>query len=472
MKKFIYIFLAFTIAGLQSCDDYVDIQPRGNAIVQTLEDVDLLLNNASVLGRTSEIIPLLINDNIQATPAQIAAIENGRDFYRYYARIYNMGDEFYLPSEDDREWNGHYNVIGTMNYILSEIDAIGNDDDKRNHYKGEALVHRAYHYFQLVNTYAQHYGTSIAGEPGSGVPIVTTFGDATVSIERSSVNEVYDFVLNDLNEALSLLNTASSGVDRPNLGSANALLARIYLHMGDYSNALNYADVALGYNDHLLDYNTDMVQASPWSPAAPPFEVEDPEYVMFKFASVPQVSMWPNPNVLLSTLSDEVTALSDPFLDFRLSTLAPQDWASGKHVYGFNDPYGYAHSTGINTPELYLIKAECLARSGQADQAMDLVNGLRAKRFVADYVAAGGHLLTASNGAEAVQHVIDERRREFHVNGKRFFTIKRLNAIENAGISYTRGAVTFSANGANWAVPIAPAVINTSNGQIVQNPRE
>ena len=99
---------------------------------------------------------------------------------------------------------------------------------------------------------------------------------------------------------------------------------------------------------------------------------------------------------------------------------------------------------------------------------MDAINTLRAKRFNASF----DHKLTATTKEEAIKHVLEERSREFNTNGMRFFDIKRLNAIENAGISLTRGAVTYGPNSINWEMPIDPKIINSSNGQIKQNPRE
>ena len=119
MKKLIYIFLAFTITGLQSCDDYVDIQPRGNAIVQTLGEIDLLLNYGNTLsGSEFEIIPILINDNIQIFPEQVSAILNARAFYRHYARTYSLDDAFFESAEEDDNWGVLYFVIGRVNYSL------------------------------------------------------------------------------------------------------------------------------------------------------------------------------------------------------------------------------------------------------------------------------------------------------------------------------------------------------------------
>jgi len=77
---------------------------------------------------------------------------------------------------------------------------------------------------------------------------------------------------------------------------------------------------------------------------------------------------------------------------------------------------------GPSVPEMILIKAEALARAGDATGAMDRVNQLRQNRFTtADYTP-----LTAANSQEALVLVIKERQREFFCRGLRWFDMRRL----------------------------------------------
>ena len=87
----------------------------------------------------------------------------------------------------------------------------------------------------------------------------------------------------------------------------------------------------------------------------------------------------------------------------------------------------------MTTAEMYLIKAECEARAGNASAAAEDLKTLRRTRFY-DQTAAediGG----------SVQEVLDERTREMGTFW-RFFDIKRLNGAENAGIHVTREILT------------------------------
>ena len=465
MKKTLYLILLTVLFNLQSCDDYVDIEPKGSAIASTLEDINLLLDDAnrlsSLLGNS---IPVLLNDNLQVEDETLAITASSLES-SFISNIYNLEPQFHIANQTDEVWASHYETIGTMNYILEVLDGIDTDNSLKNQYIAEAKVHRAYHYFKLVNVYGVHYGLPEASQAGSGVPILTVFSDDTVSLVRASVNEVYDFILNDLNEALPFLEESVISNDRASKASGQGLLAEVEMHRGNYNIASGLIDDALAFNNNLIDYNTDLIASYP------PRGIANPESLFSKTSDV-LLNFDRSGGVfslqVFSTYSNELIAITDTASDLRFVSLT-QENAFGNFALT-NTAARY--EVGVTVPRLMLFKAECLARNNDFTAAMNLVNQLRAKRFDADIVSFGGHILTASSKEEALQHIMDETRREFHVTGLRFFDIKRLNAIENAGISITRKGKTYTANSINWAVPISESVLETSNGQISQNPRE
>ncbi|WP_346880939.1 RagB/SusD family nutrient uptake outer membrane protein [uncultured Algibacter sp.] len=466
MKKAILLILIFTVSIIQSCDEYVDIEPKGSAIASSLDDVDQLLGNTSELSFELGVnITSIVNDNIQMTDEAITVVGTSRDA-SFLKNIYQLAPVFFEGVQSDPEWQRHYLSIGYANHILEVLEEIDTDNPLKNTYAGEAKVHRAYHYFQLVNIYGVHYGLPQAGEPGSGVPLLTVFSDDTIPISRSSVNEIYEFVLQDLNDAVNLLPDRNGRNNRPGKAAALGLLAEVYLHMGNYESALVNAEGALAINSTLLDYNTDLIEDV--GTFFIPTDIDNPENLLMKVALIPNAfNQIDQSTIDFSGFSDELIAINDFDNDLRLM-FTRENPATGKIQLS----EGYIYELGVTVPKLLLIQAESLARTGNPQEAMNVVNALRAKRFEISFVDSGGHMLIASDANEAVAHIIEENRREFHVNGKRFFDIKRLNAIENAGISLTRGTITFSPNSINWAMPISERVINTSMGQIQQNPRE
>ena len=82
-----------------------------------------------------------------------------------------------------------------------------------------------------------------------GVPLLehpTETIDESIQVERSTLQETYAFIVKDLEEAATLLPAARAN-GRATKGAANALLARVYLEMGN--NALARDKATLLIND-------------------------------------------------------------------------------------------------------------------------------------------------------------------------------------------------------------------------------
>jgi hypothetical protein len=81
---------------------------------------------------------------------------------------------------------------------------------------------------------------------------------------------------------------------------------------------------------------------------------------------------------------------------------------------------------GLTTVDMYLTKAECLARGGKPGDAMEIINTIRRNRIAANEYAP----LTASNEADAMAHLKRVSRTECLFTCKNFINIKRWNTEE------------------------------------------
>src|SRR5690606_24507533 len=72
---------------------------------------------------------------------------------------------------------------------------------------------------------------------------------------RSTVEETYNQIINDLTFAVDLLKEVPTTRYSPSKPAALGLLARIYLSMRKYDKALEYADLTMAYYGTLIDYN-------------------------------------------------------------------------------------------------------------------------------------------------------------------------------------------------------------------------
>jgi pentatricopeptide repeat protein len=127
-------------------------------------------------------------------------------------------------------------------------------------------------------------------------------------------------------------------------------------------------------------------------------------------------------------------------------------------------------AVGLTVNETWLIKAECLARAGKKDDAVKMLNDLRKKRFKpADYAD-----LSAASNDEALQLVVDERRREFFGSGLRWLDQRRLNKDPQFAKTVTRVfnnvTYTLEPNSNGYVFPLANFMV-TQNPEMVQNPK-
>lgn len=150
-------------------------------------------------------------------------------FYAYnYGHTPNMGNAEIL-------WREGYSIIQGANKV---IEAIGEESSPElDQLKGENLFLRALVHFQLVNTFGRPYTQN--PEQNLGVPIVD-YTDIDKRPERATVKEVYDFILNDLEQAASLMNKDKSS-SYASTQVANALLSRVHLYMEHNEKAAEYA---------------------------------------------------------------------------------------------------------------------------------------------------------------------------------------------------------------------------------------
>lgn len=174
----------------------------------------------------------------------------------------------------DNFWVAAYNAVYTANQILANVDAIEDPslmDEVRSDVKGEALTVRAMAHFDLLRTFGEHWDVN----SNLGIPLVLDATDPLQARGRNTVQECYDAILADLNNALVLVSNddveAGDGSKTPAYITqyfVNGLLARVYLYMQDYENASVKAagvindDIFIVVNNPALIYTTKLSSES------------------------------------------------------------------------------------------------------------------------------------------------------------------------------------------------------------------
>src|SRR5690606_9794110 len=120
-------------------------------------------------------------------------------------------------------WESSYRGINRANAVIERTKKLGNDENSKNMIIGEAQFLRGMFYFNLVRLFGD-------------VPLILNETNSLTDLEkpRSSKDEIYEQIIIDLNSAKSNLPTAPFEVGRSSTYAASALLARVYLTIGDF----------------------------------------------------------------------------------------------------------------------------------------------------------------------------------------------------------------------------------------------
>lgn len=440
------------LALMASCDDYLDIKPKGMVIPEKCEDYEKLLNYAQLM-KASDSYPNFMTDDV-FLPYDDDLTGGYVSLELPDQRLYTFDSEVFGDGESDGLWEYSYNRIYTYNVIIQEVmGSTQATEDHKKQVRAEALMGRAFEYLTLVNAYGKHYDPATAATD-PGVPLMLDEDINKTNLQRASVQAVYDQIKKDLDEA------AFDLPERPVLNAFRAskpvgygMLARMYLYMGDYEKALENAKISLEHNSALqsiLPY--EVVDVNKWiGRINVPDRANNPENIYIRLA--------PYTFGLSSSVygSEDLIKLYDKEKDMRYLLYFTRYIDGVDSDYDFWAPFLYTNMA-MATPEIYLIAAECEARIGKIENAMKYINTLRDNR-IKDNVA-----LTASTKQEALKLVLEERRRELTFVGcTRLIDLKRLNREpefaktiihEVEGVEYK-----LEPNSPKYILPIPPTVL-------------
>jgi hypothetical protein len=379
--------------------------------------------------------------------------------------------------------------------------------------EGEALYGRAYFHFLALAQYALWDENA----PGIGYRTNTSPGDIP---SRQTVKYTLQKIYQDLDDAEAAL-TAAGRTEfelarnfRPTVPTVKALRARIDLYRGNYSSALQNANAALAAYDYLLDFKTNEALYKVYDQPDNINILDESNtkitgtmksHIMTDLLANGAERFWKHPEFYMPQFSDmyygnRELPISQSYYDLfdhdqderwkrfynnnymvyyrygKTLTLPGNTSATtrcftwedqqniaeaNRHVYlrfsSSSGSSGKYYILGLTTAEMYLIKAECLARAGNTAEAAEALKTLRRARFTTTEAA--------DNIGGSVQEVLDERAREM-AELWRFFDIKRLNGAENANITIRRKILTnvtdinsvqdiqIPANDPRWALPL------------------
>lgn len=403
---------------LISCrKEFLDAKPSQSLVVpRTLDDYQAILDHDMYVNGsgTSMRGPVPALGEISADNYYVLDEDFNNRLTPQLSNYYVWSEHPYT-GDDENSWNYPYLVVFYSNVVLDGLKTLdrSSEPEKYDLLTGEALFTRAHAFYQLAQVFAPFYiKDKAATEPG--IPLRLS-ADINENNYWATCSETYNQILKDLLEAIPLLADRPLIKTRPSKAAAYGMVSRVYQTMQVYDLASIYADSCLQIQHDILDYN--QLNANLTYPFAGG-EQENPEVIY----SCNMVHNSKNPINPLFAKTDSTLYSTYADQDLRKKVFFRE--SNGQRFKG-----SYAANTvnfaGIAVDEILLIQAECLARQGQINGAMDALNELMSKRW--DNHSAFIPILSV-NADEALSLILRERRKELLFRGLRWTDLRRLNA--------------------------------------------
>ena len=462
-----YFFLAVAAClSLTACESMMDLQPEGATKTDALKQDAYNKIPANAAAEINAIYAQMIalyaggtsNHNDFGVASCMMLLESeGQDwigpntgynwfgYADFYARNYNAAVNLLM-------WNTYYKTIAACNMVCASTDPETTNPDLMANL-GQARAVRAYCYSILAQLYQFTYNAENASKPC--VPIVheSLTAEQQAANPRASLQEVYDFIMADLNYAVAALD----GWARADKGAADqavayGLRARVNMLLGNYADAAEDAAMALQVSG-----------AQPYTLA----DVSKPTFCHAEHNSVIWANMIVESNDVVQTgIINWPSHMSSLYTDgytgvgtYReissdlYSKISPTDvrkgwWLNenlesplldhpayagwkGNGVPYANVKFGVPNDNMVNLvadadwtlmryEEMILIQAEGLARSNQEAAAKALLEGWVKANRDANYTCK------ASDEAGLVEEIWMQRRIELWGEGFAWFDLNRL----------------------------------------------
>jgi hypothetical protein len=429
------LFILFISLGISCSKSFLDIKPKGKIIVQATSEYDLMLNVGGLITNGVDVGVPMGDEAIAFDNYFSSAVPRNQRLFRWDDVIY---DEGIFATEMSNLMTNLYTYNKIINEVMSSTDGT---EMEKTLILSEARAGRAWIYFNLINLYGKPYNPATAATD-PGYPIVTVADVTETKFTRASVQEVYDFIVSDLTESIAYLPLTIRTRIRIGKTAAELLLGKVYVFMGKFDAAKPLLDAALTdlastgagsslTNMGLYDLNVTMVPGGTWG--------YNPTTVASSFFSgVPAQSInteniacrqasnawaFTANEFTLSPQAAQLFTASDKRLNFF--TTKPNGVTTAYPLLGSLRRNGPASiQNGMTIPELYLLRAEVAARLNDTTTAIASLKTLRVKRMSA---ADANAIPVGLTQLQLIQFVLNERIREFAMQGYRWFDMRRLS---------------------------------------------
>lgn len=475
MKTIQNLIVLFTIIlFIGGCsNDFINLAPQSEVTVENFYKTESDLEQAVIASYAA----LKSNNQYRLNFLYLMEVRSDNSYYEDITQT-NVADlDFFRePTNNsilDNTWKTCYIGIQRCNIVLNRIDGISMDENIKEIRKGEVKFIRALTYFNMVRMWGE-------------IPVVLQEIDNPFngySHIRQPIAEVYDAIINDLEDAINALPVNQADIGRVTKGAALSLLGKVYLTTEQWDKAvITLKQVeSLGYQ--ILPNYADVFDAENENNKESIFEIQfasgfDGEGSLFMRAHTPQGN---------TTLLSGVTAgagFSIPTQDL-FDAFTASDLRKNVTVSQLPSPDGRFYTNKFNAipsipndednnfivlrySDVLLMLAEALNEQGYVanGEAFTYLNTIRKRAGLSLFNS--NNLLNQEDFREAV---LTERRLEFAFENHRWFDLVRTRkAIEvMSNYAENRAPLLIGNQHILYAIPQAQIdIMNSSN--FLQNP--
>ncbi|MDD3036514.1 RagB/SusD family nutrient uptake outer membrane protein [Bacteroides sp.] len=455
-RKIFMIFYCGLLTLLTSCNNYLDVKPKGKIIPKTAEDFSTIIHywlDQIEKGTDDVIVPSPVQtDNLEMFADDLdASLANSYTYTDLYVGI--------AINKNQGHYKTLYSVIKDCNMIIGNMEDTESEIAKT--LLGTAWSIRSICYYNLMQRYCEPYQPETSEET-LGLPLVNEF-DMEAKPARSNLKETAEFILNGFKKALSYNVTNNDFLFTQSV--TKAYMARFLFWTQDWNNAILYAkeilekypmleaeEYAESINQKLQKTHNVIIRSY----------TNDNEIGTLDYAGA-QVDVKKRP--LCKNLVDLFTSTPN---DIRKTNTYNSKRITNKIV-----------TTKFRSEELCLIIAESYAHLKDETNALLYLNMLRSKRITLNYTTYTmdnlpevfeQNITSDATGiplSKLMSVILCERRKELFLEGDRWFELKRNGRPE----------FWVAANGKKYVTekylytyPIPKADIKLFPGLLVQNP--
>ena len=434
MKKIALIFTVLVIVLLTSCEGFLDVVPSNAAAAETsimnAADAKVAINGLMRKMTSSDYYGRNFIIYGDAKGGDFAIRSQGRGLDALYSFNHSASSNSYSGY-----WSQIYHCILQANNLIQnivKIEEAGNGSTSLSDYKGQALTARALMYFDLVRIYGKPYDMD---KSSYGVPLVLEPLDASAQPTRASVEEVYIQIMKDLDDAAPFLskNKVNGFI---NYYANKSLRAKVNLYMKNYSAALTDAEEVILSNKYALYTNAGWVAS--WStqfgsesilelaiyPDEADLRTASLGYYLLRLGKVTGAMGWfMASDYFLTRLRQDPADVRWGIMDYDETSTTRFGSClkyTGVDLKGDKASISAVNIKVIRFSEVHLIAAEAALNLAVPDK-------IKSAQYLNNIRKRAPNLPLATDATVTMDMIVDERSKEFFMEGQRFFDMMRLN---------------------------------------------